>query len=111
MSARAETVLLVLSNLPDRASASRLAEALVERRAAACVNILASCTSVYRWQGSVETAEEVPVLIKTSRAAYPQLEKTIRELHPYELPEIIAISVDAGLPGYLNWVVQETSEI
>ena len=75
------------------------------------MNILAPCTSLYRWQGRVETAEEVPVLIKTSRAAYPQLEKIIRELHPYELPEIIALSVAAGLPGYLNWVVQETSEI
>jgi periplasmic divalent cation tolerance protein len=101
-------VLLVLSNLPDRESAARLADAVIEQRAAACVNILAGCTSMYRWEGRVETAEEVPVLIKTTRAAYSRLEKIIREHHPYELPEIIALSVEAGLPGYLHWVGQET---
>jgi periplasmic divalent cation tolerance protein len=101
-------ILLVLTNLPDRASAQRIAGALVENRAAACVNILAECDSVYRWQGKVETANEVPLLIKTTRAAYSQLEKIIRKHHPYELPEIIAVPVDAGLPGYLQWVAEET---
>lgn len=101
-------VLLVLTNVPDQASAQQIAEALVERRAAACVNILAGCNSVYRWQGKVESANEVPLLIKTTRAAYPQLEKIIRELHPNELPEIIAAPVEAGLSDYLQWVVQET---
>jgi periplasmic divalent cation tolerance protein len=104
-------VLLVLSNLPDRESAQRLADALIAQRAAACVNILAPCTSVYRWQGQIESAQEVPVLIKTTRAAYPTLEKIIREHHPYELPEIIAFPVEAGLPGYLHWVAQETIEL
>lgn len=101
-------VLLVLTNLPDAASARRLADALVENHAAACVNLLAGCTSVYRWQGKVESASEVPLLIKTTAAAYPRLEKLVRELHPYELPEIIAVPVEAGLPGYLQWVAQET---
>jgi len=101
-------VLLVLTNLPDQASAKRIAEALVEHRVAACVNILAECLSVYRWQDKMEAANEVPLLIKTTRAVYPRLEKIIREHHPYELPEIIAVSVDAGLPGYLQWVAQET---
>lgn len=101
-------VLLVLTNLPDADSARRLADTLVESRAAACVNILAPCTSVYRWQGKVETAPEVPLLIKTTRVAYARLEATIRAQHPHELPEIVAVSVDAGLPGYLQWVVQET---
>lgn len=104
-------VLLVLTNLPDQASAQRLAEALVENRAAACVNMLAGCSSVYRWQGAVETANEVPLLIKTTRAAYPELEKIFRAHHPYELPEIIAVRVDAGLPGYLQWVAQETNSL
>jgi len=104
----ANYTLLVLTNLPDQASAKRIAEALVENHAAACVNILAECNSVYRWQGKVEIANEVPLLIKTTRTAYSQLEKIIREHHPYELPEIIAVSVDAGLPGYLQWVAQET---
>ncbi len=101
-------VLLVLTNLPDRASAQQLAGALIEQRAAACVNILAECQSVYRWQGKTESASEVPVLAKTTRQAYSRLEATIRQHHPYELPEIIAIPVTGGLPAYLHWVVQET---
>jgi periplasmic divalent cation tolerance protein len=100
--------LLVLSNLPDRASADRLAQALVERRLAACVNILAPCRSVYRWEGAVESAEEYPLLIKTTADRYPAVEEAIRGLHPYELPEIIAVPLSAGLPGYLQWVVDET---
>ena len=102
-------VLLVLTNLPDAGAAQRMADALVQSRAAACVNILASCTSVYRWQGKVETAHEVPLLIKTTRSAYVRLETEIRAQHPYELPEIIAVPVDAGLPAYLQWVEQETT--
>lgn len=104
-------VLLVLTNLPDRASAERLAEVLVETRAAACVNILGECRSIYRWQGKMENASEVPLLIKSTEAAYPQLEAAIRGHHPYELPEIIAIPVLAGLPGYLQWVAQETRTV
>ncbi len=103
----AET-LLVISNLPDRASAETLARALVERRAAACVNVLAPCASVYRWKGAVETAEEHPVFAKTTRDRYELLERIIRELHPYELPEIIAVSLAGGLPAYLEWVATET---
>ena len=101
-------VLLVLTNLPDLASAKRVADALIESRAAACVNIMAECSSVYRWQGIIETAGETPLLIKTTRDAYPRLEATIRAHHPYELPEIIAVPVDVGFPGYLQWVAQET---
>lgn len=101
-------VLVVLTNLPDAASAERLARHLVEQRVAACVNQLAPCSSTYRWQGAVETATEVMLLIKTTRAAYADLEQLIRAAHPYELPEIIALPVAAGLPGYLTWVGQET---
>lgn len=104
-----EEVLLVLTNLPDRDSAQRVAQVLIENRVAACVNILAECSSVYRWQGKTETASEVPLLIKTTRAAYSRLEAALRAHHPYELPEIIAVPVTAGLPGYLQWVAQETS--
>ncbi|MGH8666478.1 MAG: divalent-cation tolerance protein CutA [Burkholderiales bacterium] len=100
--------LIVLSNLPDRNAALELAEKLVERRFAACVNVLAECTSVYRWQGKIETAAEVPVMIKTTAARYPALEQAIRELHPYELPEIVAVPIREGLPGYLQWVAAET---
>lgn len=101
-------VLLVITNLPERASAERVAETLVTEGAAACVNILAGCTSVYRWEGKLEHAQEVPLLIKTTRAAFPRLEAALRKLHPYALPEIIALPVSAGLPEYLNWVEQET---
>ena len=100
--------LLVLTNLPDRAAADRLAQALVERRLAACVNILAPCRSVYRWKGMVESAEEVPVLIKTALDRYSDLEAAIRSLHPYELPEVVAVPLTAGLPAYLDWVAAET---
>lgn len=100
--------LAVITNVPDRATAERIAEALVTQRAAACVNILGACTSVYRWEGKLEQASEVPLLMKTTREAYPRLESLLRELHPYELPEIIALPVTAGLPGYLDWVAQET---
>jgi len=101
--------LLVVSNLPDRASAEKLARALIEARLAACVNVLSPCRSVYRWKGKVEDAEEFPVLIKTTRARYPALEAAIRENHPYELPEIIAVHLAGGLPAYLEWVAAETS--
>lgn len=104
-------ILLVLTNLPDVPSAQRLARQLIEAHAAACVNQLAPCTSTYRWQGKIESASEVPLLIKTTRSAYPLLETLIREAHPYELPEIIAVPVEAGLPAYLGWVNNETKII
>jgi len=99
---------LVLTNLPDRAAAETLADALIERRVAACVNILAPCRSVYRWKGAVQHDEEHPVLIKTTAERYPELESAIRSLHPYELPEIIAVPVVQGLLHYLSWVDEET---
>lgn len=101
-------VLLVMTNLPDADSAARLARHLVQTRAAACVNQLSPCVSTYRWQDAIETASETPLLIKTTASAYPRLEAAIRAAHPYELPEIIAIPVSAGLPGYLDWVSRET---
>ena len=100
---------LIITSLPDRESARQLAERLVAERAAACVNILAPCESVYRWQGKVETAGEIPVLIKTPRAHYGKVEKIIRQCHPYELPEIIAVSITDGLPAYLAWLAVETN--
>ena len=101
--------LLVLTNLPDEASAEALATALVETRLAACVNRLAPCHSVYRWQGNIERAMEIPLLIKTDSARYPALEAAIRSRHPYETPEIIALPITHGLPDYLAWLTAETS--
>jgi len=80
----------------------------VERKLAACVNILAPCTSVYRWNDAVETATEVPLLVKTTLARYPALQAALTEAHPYELPEIIAVPLQEGLPAYLAWVGAET---
>ena len=102
--------LLVLTNLPDAASAERIARLLVEQRLAACVNLLAPCTSVYRWQDDIETATEIPLLIKTSLLRYPALQAALTEAHPYELPEIIAVPIHKGLPAYLSWVGAETAE-
>ncbi|OGA18611.1 MAG: cation tolerance protein CutA [Betaproteobacteria bacterium RIFCSPLOWO2_02_FULL_66_14] len=103
------SALLVLTNLPDRAAAEKLAAALIEQRVAACVNLLAPCRSVYRWQGAVQHDEEHPVLIKTTAERYAALETAIRAVHPYELPEIVAIPIERGLPAYLDWVAAETA--
>ena len=100
--------LLVLTNLPDATSAQTLATHLIEQRLAACVNILSPCRSIYRWQGKIEDAAEVPLLIKTTTARYAALETAIRTHHAYDLPEIIAIPIERGLSGYLAWVVSET---
>jgi len=102
------STLLVLTNLPDRAAAERLADLLIERQLAACVNILAPCRSVYRWKGAVQHDEEHPMLIKTTAQSYPALEQAVRAGHPYELPEIIAVPIERGLRGYLDWVAAET---
>lgn len=100
--------LLVLTNLPDEATAQALATALVSERLAACVNILAPCRSIYRWRGEIESTPEVPLLIKSTTARYPALEAAIRARHPYELPEIVAVPIAHGLPEYLAWVATET---
>jgi periplasmic divalent cation tolerance protein len=101
--------LLVITNAPDRDVAERIAQALVDKRLAACVNILSVCTSVYRWQGEVERAEEIPMLIKTRAARYPEVEAMIRHLHPYELPEVIAVPLAQGQPDYLQWLAEQTA--
>ena len=103
------SVLLVRTNLPDAASAGRLAESLVGQRLAACVNVLAPCRSVYRWKGALQREEEVPLLIKTTASRYAALEAAIRAGHPYELPEIVAVPVEHGLAAYLDWVEAETA--
>ena len=103
------STLLVLTNLPDRAAAERIADLLVEQRLAACVNVLAPCRSVYRWKGAVQRDEEHPMLIKTTSERYRALEEALRAAHPYELPEIVALPVERGLPAYLDWVAAETA--
>lgn len=103
-----EQAMLVLTNLADASSARTLAHALVERRLAACVNMLPGVQSVYRWNGAIEEEAEVTLLIKTTAGRYDELEQAIRQLHPYTLPEVIAVPVQAGLQPYLAWIAQET---
>jgi len=95
---------IVLCTVPDDAVAKQIASVLVEERLAACVNVVPGVTSVYRWQGAVETAAELLLIIKTNAAVYPRLQDRLRALHPYELPEIIAVSPAAGLPDYFTWI-------
>jgi periplasmic divalent cation tolerance protein len=102
------TVLVVYTTLPDEESAQEVADVLVGERLAACVSILGGCRSVYRWQGQVESAEEVPLLIKTAADRYPALQARLRELHSYDVPEILAWRPDAGWPDYASWVISET---
>jgi periplasmic divalent cation tolerance protein len=100
-------VIAVLTNLPDSESAFNLARRLVHLRLAACVNVLAPMTSFYRWEGKDEQASEIPVLIKSTDDRYEELEREIRRLHPYALPEIIAWPIERGLGEYLRWVEDE----
>ena len=104
-----DEIIIILTNLPDRASALKLAGQLVEQRLAACVNVLAECSSVYRWEGKIKSATEVPVLIKSRAQRYDEVEAAIRRLHPYELPEIVAVPMVRGLDEYLEWVAGETT--
>lgn len=100
-------VIAVLTNLPDSDSAFNLARDLVHLRLAACANVLSPATSFYRWEGREEQAAEVPVLLKSTAERYPELERAIRERHPYSVPEIIAWTVEMGSADYLRWVEEE----
>jgi periplasmic divalent cation tolerance protein len=87
-----------------------MARQLVEQGLAACVNILPPVASIYRWQGQVEQASEIPLLIKTTQARYQEIEQAILQAHPYEVPEIVALPLAAGLPAYLAWMQHETGK-
>ncbi|MFZ5594300.1 MAG: divalent-cation tolerance protein CutA [Pseudomonadota bacterium] len=95
---------IVLTTCPTPESAEILANALVDRGLAGCVNVLPAMRSIYYWKGKRESGEEHLLLIKSRAEAYPDIESIIRETHPYELPEIIAVSIDAGLDAYLSWI-------
>ncbi len=96
--------LVVLCTCPDRETALRIAEALVDRRQAACVNVLPGLTSVYEWEGTRQCEQEVLAIIKTREEAFAAVEETIRTLHPYELPEIVAVPLVKGFAPYLDWI-------
>jgi len=100
---------LVLTTLPNSDAAAELANRLVSERLAACANILPALRSIYRWQGKVQDENEVLVLLKTQVRQYEALEARILALHPYDVPEVIAIPVERGHQAYLDWVVNETT--
>jgi len=101
-------IILVYCTCPDAESANAISRQLIAQGVAACVNMLPAVHSSYLWKGVIETSEEILLLIKSSKERYSDLEKIILSLHPYELPEIIAVSVERGLPNYLHWVKQCT---
>lgn len=102
------TVLLCHCSCPDIDIARRIAEALVDERHAACVTLLPGVQSIYRWQGAIDRADEILLSIKTTRAQFEPMAARIASLHPYELPEVLAVEVTAGLSGYLQWVIDNT---
>lgn len=95
---------IIFCTCPDKVTAEKIAHLLIENNLAACVNIVPNITSIYRWQGEVERADEVLLLIKARQDAYLALENVIKNHHPYELPEIIAVAIERGLPDYLHWI-------
>ncbi|MDX3906947.1 MAG: divalent-cation tolerance protein CutA [Pigmentiphaga sp.] len=104
----ATDLVLLLSNAPDVETARRIGRHLVDAGLAACVNVGAPVWSIYRWQGKVDTADEIPLLIKTTVSRTRAVREAIVALHPYEVPEVVAVPITDGLPAYLDWVRQET---
>ena len=100
--------LIILCTCPDRTTAERIAETVVSERLAACVNIAPGLTSIYRWEGQIQREAELLLLIKTRQAVYSRLEARIRALHPYQVPEIIALPIQAGSAAYLDWIADNT---
>ncbi len=100
--------LLILCTCPDQATAERIGEVVVGERLAACVNIVPGLTSIYRWEGQIQRDTELLLLVKTRAAVYPLLEARLRELHPYQTPEIIALPIQTGSAAYLDWIVDNT---
>lgn len=108
VSAMSEDRVVGLCTVPDRDTAAAIAARLVHERLAACVNVLPAVTSIYLWQGAVQQDNELLLIIKTRRSVFEALQNTICELHPYELPEVIAVPITDGLPAYLSWIDDST---
>jgi periplasmic divalent cation tolerance protein len=104
------TVLVCFCTCPDTATAQAIADVLVGERLAACVNVLPGLRSVYRWQGAIERADEALLLIKTVQAQLPALQARMAALHPYELPELVAVEVAGGLAAYLDWIAESSAD-
>lgn len=101
--------MVVLIATSDEANAALIASMLIESRLAACVNIVSGVTSYYRWRGKLHSDREVLLVVKTQNSHFDQIKEEVLKLHSHELPEIIGFDIAKGLPGYLNWIVEETS--
>ncbi len=100
--------LVVITTVPDENLAVKITESLLQQRLAACVHTLPPGRSTYRWQGAIESSAEITLVIKSTAARYAELEADIRRLHPYEVPEILALPVEIGFPAYMKWISDET---
>jgi periplasmic divalent cation tolerance protein len=101
-----ENILLVFCTLPNSEEASNISRILIEKKLAACCNIVPGITSIFHWQGKIETSQETILLIKTTQKKYDQLEKEIKMLHSYSVPEIIATRIEAGSQAYIDWILE-----
>ena len=101
---------LIYCTCPSLEVANKIAHIIVEKRLAACVNIIDNMRSVYRWQGKIISDSESLLLIKSESKLFNELQTVILKNHPYELPEVIAVSIDTGLPSYLDWISQSTKK-
>ena len=110
MEIETEVAMIVLVTVPGMEEGERIAAILVGERLAACVNLLHPVRSVYRWQGKVQADDEVLLLIKTTAQRYAALERRVREVHPYEVPEVVGLRIERGSPPYLEWLRSETAE-
>jgi periplasmic divalent cation tolerance protein len=100
----ADEILLAISTFPDAELARRVSRQLVERNLAACANIGGAVESIYHWEGKIEEAQETMVFFKTTRSRFSEFQDALRSMHPYEVPEIVALKIEGGLPRYLAWV-------
>jgi periplasmic divalent cation tolerance protein len=101
---------VVLTTFATAQKAAEVARVLADERLIACANVLPAVRSIYRWQGKVNDEPEVLVVLKTSAARLARMQQRLRELHPYDVPEMIALRVESGWPAYLDWLAAETTE-
>ena len=104
----AEETLVILTTWPSAESAREAARILIEARLAACANIIPGVESIYRWKDAIETSAETLVIFKATVGSYPRFEARLKELHPYEVPEVVALRPTDGLPAYMRWVEENT---
>jgi len=105
-----DNVILIIITVPDAKSANKISAMLVEQRLAACVNTITGVTSLYRWEGELNSDEELILLVKTASDNFDKISMAVKSIHPYDLPEIIAVPVVAGFSPYLKWVKDESSD-